>query len=80
MSPFEYRRQEQQGCGGCLLFAILLILLSVGDPLLFKFLGVILKAALFLALAGLAALWVSSGSFLAAERFSKARSPSVSRD
>jgi len=52
-----YRQREQPGCGGCLLFFLLLLFISGGAPLLFEFLGIALFAVLFLALTGIAAFW-----------------------
>ena len=35
----EYRYHNQPGCGGCLLLALLLILVTGGLPMLFEVLG-----------------------------------------
>lgn len=53
----EYRQHEQPGCGGCLLFAVLFLLLIGGMPLLFDVLGALLLTGLFLVLAVVTAFW-----------------------
>jgi DnaJ like chaperone protein len=60
MSPIEYRRHEEPGCGGCLLVFLVLVLLSGGAPFLFQVLGVLLYAGLFVFLALVAAFWAAS--------------------
>jgi DnaJ like chaperone protein len=60
MSPIEYRRHEEPGCGGCLLVFLALVLLSGGAPLLFQVLGLLLYAGLFLFLALVALFWATT--------------------
>ncbi len=38
----NYQRQQQPGCGGCLLIALLIVFISGGAPALIKFLGTLL--------------------------------------
>lgn len=53
----QYKRHEQPGCGGCLLFLLLLSLLTGGAPALFKFLGLLLSLGLFFILGVMALFW-----------------------
>lgn len=50
MSQYQYRYRSQPGCGGCLLWAALLLLLTGGAPLLVQFLGFLLIGGLLLVL------------------------------
>jgi len=56
----EYRYHNQPGCGGCLLIAALLILITGGAPALFNFLGFLLFAGLLSIFLVIAAGWVFS--------------------
>ncbi len=60
MSPIEYRRHEEPGCGGCLLVFLVLVLISGGAPFLFQVLGVLLYAGLFLFIALVAVFWATT--------------------
>ena len=62
----EYKTSHQPGCGGCLLIAAVLILLTGGFPALFHILD-------FLLLAGLFALVVIVGGFWAFSYYVKSR-------
>ena len=42
----QYQRQQQPGCGGCLLLALLFVFISGGAPALISFLGTILYTGL----------------------------------
>ena len=42
----QYQRQQQPGCGGCLLIALLLVFISGGAPALISFLGTLIYAGL----------------------------------
>jgi len=53
----NYQRQQQPGCGGCLLIALLLIFISGGAPALISFLGTLLYAGLTGILIFIALFW-----------------------
>ena len=55
-----YRQHEKPGCGGCLLFLVLFLLLVGGTPLLLQFFGFILFAGLALFLMLGAGFWAFS--------------------
>ncbi len=57
MSQYQYRYHSQPGCGGCLLWLALFLLMAGGAPLLFKFLGFLLLGGLFLLFLAGAAFW-----------------------
>ena len=57
MSQYQYRYHSQPGCGGCLLWLALCLLMAGGAPLLFKFLGFLLLGGLFLLFLAGAAFW-----------------------
>jgi DnaJ like chaperone protein len=57
MSQYQYRYHSPPGCGGCLLWLALLLLLAGGTPLLFQFLGFLLIAGLFLVFLAGASFW-----------------------
>lgn len=42
----QYQRQQQPGCGGCLLIALLLVFISGGAPALISFLGTLIYTGL----------------------------------
>lgn len=42
----QYQRQQQPGCGGCLLIALLIVFISGGAPALISFLGTLIYTAL----------------------------------
>ncbi|MFP3983238.1 MAG: DnaJ domain-containing protein [Desulfurivibrionaceae bacterium] len=60
MPYYRYQYHPQPGCGGCLLIAALLILLSGGAPLLFNLLGFFVLTGLFLVFLLWAGLWIFS--------------------
>lgn len=60
MPYYRYQYHPQPGCGGCLLIAALLILLSGGAPLLFNLLGFFVLTALFLVFLLWAGFWIFS--------------------
>ncbi len=53
----NYQRQQQPGCGGCLLIAALIIFVSGGAPALLSFLGTIVYAGLAGVLIFIALFW-----------------------
>jgi len=53
----EYRYHNQPGCGGCLLLAALLILVTGGLPMLFEVLGALFFTGLLLVLMMFLAFW-----------------------
>ncbi|MGM0681603.1 MAG: J domain-containing protein, partial [Thermodesulfobacteriota bacterium] len=57
MPYYRYQYHPQPGCGGCLLIAVLLILITGGAPLLFNLLGFFVLSALFLVFLLWAGLW-----------------------
>lgn len=57
MSQYQYRYHNSSGCGGCLLWSALFLLLVGGAPLLFQFLGFLLISGLFLIFLAAAAFW-----------------------
>ncbi len=56
----NYQRQQQPGCGGCLLIALLLIFISGGAPALISFLGTLLYTGLAGILLFIALFWCFS--------------------
>jgi len=50
-----YKKHEQPGCGGCLLFSLLFLLLLGGVPLVFKVLGTVVFLLFFLVMAAIVA-------------------------
>ena len=56
----EYRYHQQPGCGGCLLFIIIALLLFGGAPLLFEVMGFLLVSGLFFIFFIFAAIWGTS--------------------
>ncbi|MBI5557911.1 MAG: DnaJ domain-containing protein [Deltaproteobacteria bacterium] len=54
---YQYHYHRQPGCGGCLLVAALILLLSGGAPLLIDVIGLLLAGGVFLFLALLVATW-----------------------
>lgn len=57
MQQYQYRTHQQPGCGGCLLFIVLLLLLFGGAPLLLDVVGFILFTGLFSIMALAIAFW-----------------------
>lgn len=57
MSQYQYRYHSQPGCGGCLLWVAIFMLLTGGAPLLMKFIGFILVSGLFLVFLAAAGFW-----------------------
>lgn len=55
--PYQYRYQKQPGCGGCLLYFVLLLLLFGGAPLLLNVVGFLLFSGLFTIMALAIAFW-----------------------
>jgi len=55
--PYQYRYQNQPGCGGCLLYFVLLLLLFGGAPLLLNVVGFLLFSGLFTIMALAIAFW-----------------------
>ena len=53
----EYRQHNQPGCGGCLLLAVLLALVTGGMPALIKLLGFFFYSGLAGVLLLVAAFW-----------------------
>lgn len=53
----QYQRQQQPGCGGCLLIALLIIFLTGGAPALIQFLGTLIYAGFFGVLMFVALFW-----------------------
>lgn len=53
----QYQRQQQPGCGGCLLIALLIIFISGGAPALISFLGTLLYTGLAGILIFVALFW-----------------------
>ncbi len=53
----EYRYHNQPGCGGCLLLAVLLILVTGGLPMLFEVLGALFFTGLLLVFVLVLAFW-----------------------
>lgn len=53
----QYQRQQQPGCGGCLLIALLIVFISGGAPALISFLGTILYTGLAGLLLSIALFW-----------------------
>ena len=53
----KYQRHAQPGCGGCLLWTALLVMLFGGAPALVNFLGFLLFSGLFSVLLIIAAFW-----------------------
>ncbi len=53
----NYQRQQQPGCGGCLLIAALIIFVSGGAPALLSFLGAIVYSGLAAVLIFIALFW-----------------------
>ena len=60
MNQYQYRYHSQPGCGGCLLWAILLLLMVGGAPLLLEVLGFLMISGLGLVLLTAAAFWYFS--------------------
>ncbi|MDH5297430.1 MAG: TerB family tellurite resistance protein [Desulfobulbaceae bacterium] len=54
---YQYHSQRQPGCGGCLLYIVLLLLLIGGAPLLLNVIGFLLFSGLFSILALGVAFW-----------------------
>lgn len=55
--PYQYRTQQQPGCGGCLLYIVILLLLFGGAPLLFNVIGFLLFAGVFTVMLTAIAFW-----------------------
>jgi DnaJ like chaperone protein len=53
----NYQRQQQPGCGGCLLIALLLVFISGGAPALISFLGTLIYTGLAGVLLFIALFW-----------------------
>lgn len=53
----QYQRQQQPGCGGCLLIALLIVFISGGAPALISFLGTLIYAGLAGILLFVALFW-----------------------
>lgn len=53
----QYQRQQQPGCGGCLLIALLLVFISGGAPALISFLGTLIYTGLAGILLFVALFW-----------------------
>ena len=53
----QYQRQQQPGCGGCLLIALLLVFISGGAPALISFLGTLVYTGLAGILLFVALFW-----------------------
>jgi len=53
----QYRRQEQPGCGGCLLILLLLVFVTGGAPALVNFMGAIIFSGLAGVLLMIALFW-----------------------
>jgi DnaJ like chaperone protein len=60
MNEYRYRYHSQPGCGGCLLWAILIVLMAGGAPLLFEVLGFLMISGLGLVLLAVGAFWYFS--------------------
>ncbi len=60
MPEYRYHQHQQPGCGGCLLFIVIALLLFGGAPLLFEVMGFLLVSGLFFVFFIFAALWGSS--------------------
>ncbi len=56
----EYRYHQQPGCGGCLFFIMIALLLFGGAPLLFEVMGFLLVSGLFFIFFIFAAIWGTS--------------------
>jgi len=54
---YQYRYQQQPGCGGCLLYFVLLLLLFGGAPLLINVVGFLLFSGLFTVILMAIAFW-----------------------
>lgn len=57
MNQYQYRYHSRPGCGGCFLWAALLLLLTGGAPLLMQVLGFLLISGLGVVLLTAAAFW-----------------------
>ncbi len=57
MPTYQYRQHRQPGCGGCLLYIVLLLLLFGGAPLLLDVVGFLLFSGLFTIMALAIAFW-----------------------
>ncbi len=53
----QYQRQQQPGCGGCLLIALLIVFISGGAPALISFLGTLIYTGLAGILLFIALFW-----------------------
>ncbi len=53
----QYQRQQQPGCGGCLLIVLLLVFISGGAPALINFLGTLIFSGLIGILLFIALFW-----------------------
>ncbi len=53
----QYQRQQQPGCGGCLLIALLIVFISGGAPALISFLGTLIYTGLAGVLLFIALFW-----------------------
>ena len=60
MNQYQYRYHNQPGCGGCLLWAVLILLMAGGAPLLLEVLGFLMISGLGLVLLTAAAFWYFS--------------------
>ncbi len=60
MNQYQYRYHSQPGCGGCLLWAALILLMLGGAPLLLEVLGFLMISGLGLILLTAAAFWYFS--------------------
>ena len=57
MNQYQYRHREQPGCGGCLLYIMLILLLFGGAPLLFDVVNFLLFSGLFAIMTVAIAFW-----------------------
>lgn len=57
MPSMNYQRHEQPGCGGCLLIAMLIVLVTGGAPALINFIGALLFSGLAGVLLFIALFW-----------------------
>ena len=57
MSPMNYQRREQPGCGGCLLILMLIVLVTGGAPALLNFLGALIFSGFAGVLLFIALFW-----------------------
>ncbi len=53
----QYQRQQQPGCGGCLLIALLIVFITGGAPAIINFLGTLIYAGFFGILLLVALFW-----------------------